>query len=132
MPGSDPSNTASAAYEPDLTWAWEKWMRATEHVADLRAEVDHWAETVGGEGIPVCGPDCDEGERAVRRKTHDTIRRATVDIEERMNLNTAISSLMELVNELYTFSATTPHGAPSKSRRPDMPRWSSRDCPSSR
>lgn len=47
MPGSDPSNTASAAYEPDLTWAWEKWMRATEHVADLRAEVDHWAETRG-------------------------------------------------------------------------------------
>ncbi|MFN7914625.1 MAG: leucine--tRNA ligase [Vicinamibacterales bacterium] len=76
--------------------------------------VDHWAETVGGEGIPACGPDCNEAERAVRRKTHDTIRRATVDIEERMNLNTAISSLMELVNELYTFSATTPHGAPSK------------------
>ncbi|MGE3955288.1 MAG: leucine--tRNA ligase [Vicinamibacterales bacterium] len=76
--------------------------------------VDHWAETVGGDGIPSCGADCNEAERAVRRKTHDTIRRATVDIEERMNLNTAISSLMELVNELYAFSATTPHGAPSR------------------
>ena len=76
--------------------------------------VDHWAETVGGNSVPPCGPDCNDAERAVRRKTHDTIRRATVDIEERMNLNTAISSLMELVNELYTFSASTPHGAPSR------------------
>ncbi len=76
--------------------------------------VDHWAETVGGEGIPPCGPECTESERALRRKTHDTIRRVTTDIEERMHLNTAISSLMELVNELYAFSETTPHGAPSR------------------
>jgi leucyl-tRNA synthetase len=38
----------------------------------------------------------------------------TVDIEERMHLNTAVSSLMELVNELYAFSDTTAHGQPSK------------------
>ena len=47
-------------------------------------------------------------ERALRRKTHDTIRRVTIDIEERMHLNTAVSSLMELVNELYAFSESTP------------------------
>jgi leucyl-tRNA synthetase len=74
--------------------------------------VDHWAETIGGEGIPECGPDCTEAERALRRKTHDTIRRVTSDIEERMHLNTAVSSLMELVNELYSFSEATVHGAP--------------------
>jgi leucyl-tRNA synthetase len=76
--------------------------------------VDHWAETIGGEGIPACGPECTESERALRRKTHDTIRRVTSDIEERMHLNTAISSLMELVNELYAFSETTERGAPSR------------------
>src|SRR5213078_3301040 len=76
--------------------------------------VDHWAETVGGDGVPECGPDCTESERALRRKTHDTIRRVTVDIEERMHLNTAVSSMMELVNELYAFSEATPHGQPSK------------------
>src|SRR5205823_9399769 len=59
-----------------------------------------------------------EGERAIRRKTHETIRRATVDIEERMHLNTAVSSMMELVNELYAFSETTPHGQPSKNPAP--------------
>ena len=76
--------------------------------------VDHWAETVGGEGIPACGDDCTDAERAIRRKTHDTIRRATVDIEERMHLNTAVSSMMELVNELYAFSESTPHGMPGR------------------
>jgi leucyl-tRNA synthetase len=42
-------------------------------------------------------------ERAIRRKTHDTIRRVTADIEQRQQLNTAVSSMMELVNELYAF-----------------------------
>jgi leucyl-tRNA synthetase len=80
--------------------------------------VDHWAETIGGEGIPACGPDCTEAERALRRKTHETIRRVTSDIEERMHLNTAVSSLMELVNELYSFSEATVHGAPRGSEAP--------------
>ncbi len=76
--------------------------------------VDHWAETIGGEGMPVCSDDCTDAERALRRKTHDTIRRVTGDIETRMHLNTAVSALMELVNELYAFSEGTAHGAPSR------------------
>jgi len=76
--------------------------------------VDHWAETIGGEGMPKCGDDCTDAERALRRKTHDTIKRVTSDIEERMHLNTAVSSMMELVNELYTFSQHTALGAPSR------------------
>jgi leucyl-tRNA synthetase len=76
--------------------------------------VDHWAEAVGGEGLPQCGDDCTEAEKALRRKTHETIRRVTTDIEERVHLNTAVSSLMELVNELYAFSEGTAHGAPSR------------------
>jgi len=76
--------------------------------------VDHWAETIGGEGIPACGDDCTPAERDLRRKTHDTIRRVTADIEDRMHLNTAVSSLMELVNELYKFSEGTAHGAPAR------------------
>jgi leucyl-tRNA synthetase len=82
--------------------------------------VDHWRELVAGRGGQTghgengAGAGYSEAERALRRKTHDTIRRATVDIEERMHLNTAVSSLMELVNELYTFSEGTPHGIPSR------------------
>ena len=42
-------------------------------------------------------------ERALRRKTHETIRRVTLDLDPRVHLNTAVSALMELVNELYGF-----------------------------
>jgi leucyl-tRNA synthetase len=81
--------------------------------------VDHWVETIGGDGIAAPGTDCNGAERSLRRKTHDTIRRVTVDVEERMHLNTAVSSLMELVNELYAFSETTTHGAPSRGEPPE-------------
>jgi leucyl-tRNA synthetase len=35
-----------------------------------------------------------------------------------MHLNTAVSSLMELVNELYAFSEGTAHGAPTRGEPP--------------
>jgi leucyl-tRNA synthetase len=66
--------------------------------------VDQLAETIGGEGLP--SPDAgalDGPERSLRRKTHDTIRRVTIDLDPRVHLNTAISAMMELVNELYGF-----------------------------
>src|SRR6185436_3357723 len=53
-------------------------------------------------------------ERALRRKTHETIRRVTVDIEQRQQLNTAVSAMMELVNDLYAFSEQTPMGGPGR------------------
>ncbi len=80
--------------------------------------VDHWARAISGERVDASGGRWNEAERALRRKTHDTIRRVTVDIEERMHLNTAVSSLMELVNELYAFSQGTAHGAPSRDDAP--------------
>jgi leucyl-tRNA synthetase len=81
--------------------------------------VDHWAETIGGEGMPECkAEECSDAERALRRKTHETIRRVTTDIEERMHLNTAVSSLMELVNEIYSFSEGTAHGVPTRGEPP--------------
>ncbi|MEO8679145.1 MAG: leucine--tRNA ligase [Vicinamibacterales bacterium] len=43
-------------------------------------------------------------ERSMRRKTHDTIRRVTADIDVRQQMNTAVSAMMELVNELYLFT----------------------------
>jgi leucyl-tRNA synthetase len=43
-------------------------------------------------------------ERALRRKTHETIRRVTADIDVRKQLNTAVSAMMELVNDLYLFT----------------------------
>jgi leucyl-tRNA synthetase len=77
--------------------------------------VDQWAGTVGGEDVPALGTLLfNEDERALRRKTHDTIRRVTSDLDPRVHLNTAISALMELVNELYAFSEQTQVGAPGR------------------
>jgi leucyl-tRNA synthetase len=44
---------------------------------------------------------------ALLRKTHQTIRRVTMDIEREYHFNTAIAGLMELVNELSLFQAET-------------------------
>jgi leucyl-tRNA synthetase len=38
--------------------------------------------------------------RELRRRTHQTIQRVTTDVEERLKLNTAVSALMELYNEI--------------------------------
>jgi len=39
----------------------------------------------------------------LRRKTHQTVKKVTEDIEERFHFNTAIAAVMELVNEMYSF-----------------------------
>ena len=70
--------------------------------------VDQLSDTIGGEGIP--SPDeveLNDAERALRRKTHQTIKRVTVDLDPRVHLNTAVSAMMELVNDLYAFCSKT-------------------------
>ncbi len=42
-----------------------------------------------------------DGIRSLHRKTHQTIKKVTEEIENRFHFNTAISAIMELVNEIY-------------------------------
>jgi len=49
--------------------------------------------------------DLSEGAVALRRKTHQTIKKVTEDIEGRFHFNTAIAAVMELINEVYGFLA---------------------------
>jgi leucyl-tRNA synthetase len=72
--------------------------RMVDHVADAARP----AAAIAGLELSSLNQD----ERALRRKTHATIKRVTVDIDPRVHLNTAISALMELVNELYAFAET--------------------------
>jgi leucyl-tRNA synthetase len=70
--------------------------------------VDSLCETIGGDGIPPpTAYDLDEKERALRRKTHEMIKRVTVDLDPRVHLNTAVAAMMELVNELYAFCSAS-------------------------
>jgi leucyl-tRNA synthetase len=47
---------------------------------------------------------------ALRRKVHQTIEKVTRDIEERIQLNTAVAALMELVNEIYRLETDVASG----------------------
>ncbi len=51
------------------------------------------------------GENADSGknEQELTRIIHGTIKKVTQDIEERFNFNTAISAIMELVNEIYAY-----------------------------
>ena len=64
--------------------------------------VEHLTPSVRAAGT-AAGLSLDPDERALRRWTHQTIKRVTDDVDPRMHLNTAISAMMELVNELYAF-----------------------------
>jgi len=68
--------------------AADQWQAAA--AAADEAAIEHGALTIA--------------ERSLRRKTHETIRRVTVDIDVRQQMNTAVSAMMELVNELYAFT----------------------------
>ncbi|OFW34394.1 MAG: leucine--tRNA ligase, partial [Acidobacteria bacterium RIFCSPLOWO2_12_FULL_65_11] len=98
--------------EKEVEWSDSGLEGSFRFLVRLWRIVDHWSGVVVNQppAISHQPPEWTDAERALRRKTHDTIRRVTVDIEERMHLNTAVSSLMELVNELYAFSEGTRRG----------------------
>jgi leucyl-tRNA synthetase len=76
-----------------------RWLARVWHIAQ------QWRPLVSADGRgPIDASRLTAGERALRRKTHDTIRRVTLDIDVRKQFNTAISAMMELVNDLYAFS----------------------------
>jgi leucyl-tRNA synthetase len=92
--------------EKEIEWTDAGLEGSFRFLARVWRLVDRLVETIGGEGIPGAGEvELDEPERALRRKTHETIRRVTLDLDPRVHLNTAVSALMELVNELYAFCA---------------------------
>ncbi|MDA1184592.1 MAG: leucine--tRNA ligase [Acidobacteria bacterium] len=112
--------------EKEVEWSDSGLEGSFRFLARVWRLVDHWCATIVGAvdggavegGAAAGGADAfaslNPAERAVRRKSHDTIRRVTADIEERQQLNTAVSAMMELVNELYAFSEQSALGAPRR------------------
>jgi leucyl-tRNA synthetase len=102
--------------EKEVEWTDTGLEGSFRFLARVWRLVDHWDETIAGGGIkdPAGCTSLNPAEKALRRKTHDTIRRVTADLEQHQHLNTAVSAMMELVNELYTFSEHTVTGGPSR------------------
>jgi len=85
--------------EKDAEWS----DRGVEGAYRFLRRVWRMAEWIGHEGRRPAG---DEKKNLVtgknlRKKTHQTIKRVTGDIEKGFHFNTAISGIMELVNEIY-------------------------------
>src|SRR5260370_30992181 len=90
--------------EKEIEWTDAGLEGSFRFLARVWRLADSLRETVGGEGIPSASTyELNEAERALRRKAHETIKRVTADLDPRVHLNTAISAMMELVNELYAF-----------------------------
>ena len=94
--------------EKEIEWTDSGLEGSWRFLARVWRLVDQVCGTIGGEGIPSPAQlDLNDAERTLRRKTHQTIRRVTTDLDPRVHLNTAVSALMELVNELYAFCGRT-------------------------
>ncbi|UCF29849.1 MAG: leucine--tRNA ligase [bacterium] len=87
--------------EKELEWSdqgVEGSFRFLTRVHRLVVENRHLLNgAIGGQEVE------DETARSLRHATHRTIRKVTDDIERRFQFNTAISAIMELVNELQRF-----------------------------
>jgi leucyl-tRNA synthetase len=104
--GSDTSRLFSlfaAPPEKDLDWSDKGvegayrflnriWAIVQRHQDGLSTAVSAGRETAGS----------DKG-RGLLKKTHQTIRKVTMDIEKEYHFNTAIAAMMELVNEMSVF-----------------------------
>ena len=92
--------------EKEVEWSDSGLEGSWRFLARVWRFVDQWCDRVRNAPAmsAVDAAGFDAAERKLRRKTHETIRRVTVDVEQRIHLNTAISALMELVNEMYAFS----------------------------
>jgi leucyl-tRNA synthetase len=89
--------------EKEVEWKDTGLEGAFRFLGRIWRMVDHLIPALH-EAPAVAGLEFDDEERAMRRQTHVTIQRVTHDISPRMHLNTVISALMEMVNDLYAFA----------------------------
>jgi leucyl-tRNA synthetase len=98
--------------EKDLEWSDAGAEGASRFLNRVWRIVYKWRGPVAGiEGEPI---EISAEARALRRKTHQTIKRVSHDVGERMNFNTAIAALHELTNEIFAFDGSL-KGAPGNS-----------------
>ena len=89
--------------EKDLEWSDQGVEGSYRFLHRLwRLVSDHLDEITGVPAYDGKAPLSDAA-KGVYRKTHQTIRKVTADIENRFHFNTAISAVMELVNEINQF-----------------------------
>jgi leucyl-tRNA synthetase len=87
----------AAPPEKDLEWSEESIEGSWRFLNRVYRLVDKLRESAHP---GVAGPQ-NETEKALLRKTHQTLKRVTADFETRWHFNSAIAQIMELTNALY-------------------------------
>ena len=90
--------------EKEVEWTDSGLEGSFRFLARVWRMADQWRDEAVSAVAPIEHASLSAAERALRRKTHETIRRVTQDIDVRQQMNTAVSAMMELVNELYAFT----------------------------
>ncbi len=91
----------AAPPEKDLEWSDQGVDGSHRFLHRVWAVVYRFGSRVAG--IKTAGPEA-RGDKLFR-KTHQTIKKVTEDIERQFQFNTAIAAMMELVNELYEYTS---------------------------
>ena len=91
----------AAPPEKDLEWSDQGVEGSFRFLNRLWRIFTEYLEDVKSLKLPDAGLALEGEWKNLRRKTHQTIRKVTIDIEDRFHFNTAISAVMELVNAIY-------------------------------
>jgi len=95
----------AAPAENELRWSETGIEGAVRFLRRVWTMVYRWREALEAGPGPASKPsDASDAARALRRKTHQTIARVTDDFEK-LDLNTNVAALMELLNALSEFDA---------------------------
>jgi leucyl-tRNA synthetase len=86
----------------DLEWNDQSVEGISRFVSRVYRFVTRNAERARGAGA---ADGANKTDREIRRKVHQTIRKLTMEFEERWHFNTCIAAIMELVNDLNAVEA---------------------------
>jgi leucyl-tRNA synthetase len=90
--------------EKDKEWSDTGFEGASRYLQRVWRVAYKWQNRfAGANGGSIVENGLEDAQRRLRRRTHQIIRSITENFEERLHLNTCISSLMELTNEIHNF-----------------------------
>lgn len=90
--------------EKEVEWSDSGLEGSFRFLSRVWRAADQWRDEASKATGSIDHGSLTAAERSLRRKTHDTIKRVTMDLDVRQQMNTAVSAMMELVNELYAFT----------------------------
>ena len=93
----------AAPVDRDLDWSDQGVEGAYRFLGRVWRILGQFAETIKGAPASYDAAALSTEEAELRRVLHATIKKVTEDVRDRFMFNTAISSIMELVNALYAF-----------------------------